>query len=179
MHPTTLAEAGSDLHRACLTRLCCAFRLSQPLDALFRPQPLQPCFMLVTPLGFRFQRFSLPGSGSASRRSLPFMPLSSTGFGVGQDGSFPSPDFKGSRIRRVRSEQAGITRGLSADPLIAFWWCPFGVYPTRPWLRASTKPPLMGFNTTPSGLPLVVVFALQSVKEPRGGPASFEANQPP
>jgi hypothetical protein len=61
--PTTLAEAGSDLHQVCLTWLCCAFRLSQPLDALFHPQPVQPCFMPVTPLGFRFQRFSPPGSG--------------------------------------------------------------------------------------------------------------------
>jgi len=63
LHPTTLAEAGSDLHQVCLTWLCCAFRFSQPLDALFHLQPFQPCFMPVTPLGFRFQRFSLPGSG--------------------------------------------------------------------------------------------------------------------
>jgi hypothetical protein len=62
-HPTTLVESGSDLHQVCLTWLCCAFRFSQPLDALFRPRPLQPCFMPVTPLGFRFQRFSLSGSG--------------------------------------------------------------------------------------------------------------------
>jgi hypothetical protein len=34
----------------------------QPLDALFRLQPLRPCFVPVTPLGFRLQRFSLPGS---------------------------------------------------------------------------------------------------------------------
>jgi hypothetical protein len=108
--PTTLAEAGSDPHRAFLTRLCCAFRFSQPLDALFRPQPLRPCFMPVAPLGFRFQRFSLPGSGSASRRSLPFVPLSSTGFGVGQDVSFSSPDYKGLRIQGIRTRQAGVTR---------------------------------------------------------------------
>jgi hypothetical protein len=37
--PSTLAALGSDLHRVCLTRLCCAFRLSQPLDALFLPVP--------------------------------------------------------------------------------------------------------------------------------------------
>jgi hypothetical protein len=76
--------------------------------------------MPVTPLGFRFQRFSLLGSGAASRRALPFVPLSSTGFGVGQDVSFPSPDFKGVRIRGVRSRQAGVTRYLLADPLLAF-----------------------------------------------------------
>jgi hypothetical protein len=34
-----LRYGGSDQHRACLTRLCCVFRLSQPLDALFRPRP--------------------------------------------------------------------------------------------------------------------------------------------
>jgi len=61
--PTALAEAGSDLCRACLPRLCGVFRFSRPLDASFRLQPFQPCFMPVTPLGFRFQRVSLPGSG--------------------------------------------------------------------------------------------------------------------
>jgi len=89
--PTTLAEAGSDLHRACLTRLCCAFRFSQPLDALFRLQPLQPCFMPVTPLGFHLQRVPLPGSGHVSRRYLPFVPFRLTGQDVGQDESSPAP----------------------------------------------------------------------------------------
>ena len=61
-YPTTLTETGSDLRRGYLPRLCCAFRFSQPLDALFRLQPLRPCFVPVTPLGFRLQRVSLPGS---------------------------------------------------------------------------------------------------------------------
>lgn len=38
----------------------------------------------------------------------------------------------------------------------------------RPWLRASTVPPLMGFGTPPDGYPPVFVPALQSVNEPRG-----------
>jgi len=38
----------------------------------------------------------------------------------------------------------------------------------RPWLRASTVPPLMGFGTPPDGCPPVFVPALQSVNEPRG-----------
>jgi hypothetical protein len=55
---------SSDPHRVCLTRLCCAFRFSQPLDALFRSMPFQPCFMPVTSLGFsRLQRVSPTGSG--------------------------------------------------------------------------------------------------------------------
>ena len=37
--PLTYSNATSDQRRACLTRLCCAFRFSQPLDALFRLRP--------------------------------------------------------------------------------------------------------------------------------------------
>jgi hypothetical protein len=63
-YPTTLEAWRSDLHRAYLTRLCCAFSLSQNLGALFRSMPFRPCFVPVTPLGFeRLQRFSLTGSG--------------------------------------------------------------------------------------------------------------------
>ena len=113
--PTTLAEAGSDQHRICLIRLRCAFRLSQPLDALFRLQPLRPCFVPVTPLGFRFQRFSLPGSEPVSRRVLPSMPFLMTGSGVCQDDPSPSPDFEGLRIqgiRNVRPELPGTCRPI-------------------------------------------------------------------
>jgi hypothetical protein len=44
------------------TRLCNAFRLFRSLDALLHSRPLRPCFIPVTPLGFRFRRFPLPGS---------------------------------------------------------------------------------------------------------------------
>jgi hypothetical protein len=77
-YPTTLKETGSDQHRAYLTRLCSASRLSRPLDALLRPQPFPPCFMRITPLGFCFQRFSLPGSEEHLTASLPFMPFLAT-----------------------------------------------------------------------------------------------------
>jgi hypothetical protein len=50
--PLTLEATGSDPHRACLTRLCSACRLSQPLDALLLPKPVRLCFAPVTPLGF-------------------------------------------------------------------------------------------------------------------------------
>jgi hypothetical protein len=39
-------------HRNYLNRLCCAFRLPRPPDALFRLNPFPPCFMRVTPMGF-------------------------------------------------------------------------------------------------------------------------------
>jgi hypothetical protein len=54
-------------------RLCCAYRLSQPLDALFRLQPFPPCFMRETPVGFCFQRFSLRGSEDSLTTILPSM----------------------------------------------------------------------------------------------------------
>ena len=69
--PTTHEETGSDLHRVCLARLCCAFRFSQPLDALIPPASVRPCFMPLAPLGFRFQRIPPPGSRHASRRACP------------------------------------------------------------------------------------------------------------
>jgi hypothetical protein len=56
-----LRNAGSDPRRVCLARLCCAFRFSQPLDALFHPPSFRPYFMPVTPLGFlAFREFPLP-----------------------------------------------------------------------------------------------------------------------
>ena len=60
--PTTLTEADSDQHQAFQAWLCNAYRVSHPLDALLRLRPLQPYFMPVTPLGFRFQRVPPPGS---------------------------------------------------------------------------------------------------------------------
>jgi hypothetical protein len=58
--PSTHEATGSDLHRICLTRLCCTYRLSRPPGALFPPTPFRPCFMPVTPLGFALQRFPPP-----------------------------------------------------------------------------------------------------------------------
>jgi hypothetical protein len=72
--PSTFKVMDSDLHRVCLTRLCCVFRLSQPLDALFRPSPLRPCFMPLTPLGFRSPEAFPPAVARlASRPLVPFM----------------------------------------------------------------------------------------------------------
>jgi hypothetical protein len=50
--PTAFEAAGSDQHRACLTRLCCAFGLSQTLDAFFLPEPSRLCFTPYTLMGF-------------------------------------------------------------------------------------------------------------------------------
>jgi hypothetical protein len=50
--PFDVSTPSSDQHQAYLTRLCCAFRLSQPHDALIPLETPQPCFMLNPPLGF-------------------------------------------------------------------------------------------------------------------------------
>jgi hypothetical protein len=76
--PTAHEVAGSDQHRDCLSRLCCVFRLSQPLDASFPPKPCQPCFMLAALMGFSLQRVSLPIAGDVSRLLLPLLALVST-----------------------------------------------------------------------------------------------------
>jgi hypothetical protein len=73
--PLALAEAGSDQHRACLTRLCSASRLSQPLDALLLPRPFRLCFTPVASLGFSLQRFSLPCRRSNLSADLPLLTL--------------------------------------------------------------------------------------------------------
>jgi hypothetical protein len=56
--PSTREASESDLHRVCLTRLCYAFRFSQPLGVSFLPRPFRFCFIPVTPLGFSLQRFA-------------------------------------------------------------------------------------------------------------------------
>jgi hypothetical protein len=74
--PSTYEAWSSDLHQGYQPWLCCTFRVSHPLGALFRSVPFQPCFMLVTPLGFDgLQRFSLAGSVPASQQGIPSLPL--------------------------------------------------------------------------------------------------------
>jgi hypothetical protein len=107
---STLTEAGSDLRQVCLAWLCCAFRFSQPLDALIPPATFQPCFMPVAPLSFRFQRFSLPGSGPRLSASPSLRAVLVVGTLTCQDGNIPTCDLKGFRTRRVRSDRAGVTR---------------------------------------------------------------------
>jgi hypothetical protein len=69
--PIALLTADSDWYRDCLPRLRCVYRLSQPLDALFRPRPFRPCLMPVALLGFSLQRFLLRRARRASRRPCP------------------------------------------------------------------------------------------------------------
>lgn len=99
--PSTHEASGSDLRRACLTRLCSAFRLFQPPDALLLPGPSRLCFTPVTPMGFALQRFS----PLACRRDLPVrlplltlaaknppIPAVASRFPVTRNRSAPAPD---------------------------------------------------------------------------------------
>lgn len=71
--PTAHEAAGSDLHRACLTRLRYASRLSQPPGVFFLPLPSRPCFMPVTLLGFGPPEVSPPHPPRARLRVSPLL----------------------------------------------------------------------------------------------------------
>jgi hypothetical protein len=73
--PYDVSDAGSDRHRAYLTRLCCVFRLSQPLDALIPPASPRLCFMPYPSLGFCSQRFPPSSCRHGFRRALPLLSL--------------------------------------------------------------------------------------------------------
>jgi hypothetical protein len=73
--PSAYQVTGSDQHRSYQLQLRSAYRLSQPLDALLHPKPFQPCFMLVTLMGFPpTEVFPPPVAGPASRPSLTTLP---------------------------------------------------------------------------------------------------------
>jgi hypothetical protein len=175
--PSTLAEAGSDQHRRCLPRLCCAFRLSQPLGALFRLQPSRPCFMPVTPLGFRLQRFSLPGSGrSPFGETCPPCRCLRLGSASARTAPLPTP------TPRVCASEESVPSGRSypvpggRSSLDVYL---FEVYPNAALASCFHEASSHGLDTTLDGFPPFVVFTLQSIKEPRGGCISFETHQPP
>jgi hypothetical protein len=182
--PTTLAEAGSDLHRVCLTRLCSAPRVSHPLDASLRLQPVRPCFMPVTPLGFCLQRVSPPGSippldGGA------LLAVSTGGVGsvvlVANDSprrSCPSArGSKGLRIREIRSA-TGRCYPLTARPILSW------PRPLRGLLPRSSAPCFHGASS--HGLVRAVVQRTgrhharsSEFRKSWGGSLSHETPRPP
>jgi hypothetical protein len=130
--PPALEAADSDLHRSYRLRLCCAFRLSQPLDALFRPQPFRPCFMPVTLMGFSLRRFSPAGSRTRltrgrrsdriSRRALSFVPFPRSLQRRRPEGRRCPCAARGSKdlsTRRIRSRRPVLPGDPRADPPLA------------------------------------------------------------
>jgi hypothetical protein len=178
-YPSTHEESSSDLHRVYLARLCYAFRLSQPLDALFRPNPFSPCFMRVAPLGFqlsevfplqqREELHSLPSLHAVYHRDLPRRqadPLSTT---PQLQGFAPSKN----PYRRTRCYPTDADRSsLSFAPLRGFHLSDLD--PVLPQDLLS-----WAFHVSLDGKPPISTYALQSFKEPESRLASFENCQPP
>ena len=69
---STTSHRGSDLHQSYQLWLCCVLRLSQPLDAFFRPYPSSLVSCRYRP-GFRLQSISL--NDSLVCLSTPSAPL--------------------------------------------------------------------------------------------------------
>jgi len=117
--------------------------------------------MPVTPLGF------LPSEASprpVARLDLTIVrSLHAVSRVPSEDG--PRRGSKGLCIRWVRSPGVRCLAELPrVAPLLAV--TPLRGLPRRSGPRTSTRPPLMGFNMTPRGLPLIVMPALQSIKDP-------------
>ena len=136
---STLSEADSDLRSAYLTVLCCAFRLSQPLDALFHPLPFQPCFMLVTPLNFHLQRFSLsaPGRHLSMPPSPPAVSINENSMTCG---------FRGSCVSRESVLTASVLPAHRKS-ILSWRFTLRGLFLLGLGL-AYAWPPLMGFGTS-------------------------------
>lgn len=83
--PYDVSNADSDKHRAYHTRLCCAFRFSQPLGALFRPRSFGLVSCRIRPWGYGFQRFPSPRSRHGFHRALSLVPVAARkrGWGCG------------------------------------------------------------------------------------------------
>lgn len=71
--PSAYEAKGSDLHRVCLARLCYVSRLSQPPDVFFLPEPLQPCFMPLTLMGFPSSEVFPPDQPVRLSADLPLL----------------------------------------------------------------------------------------------------------
>ena len=120
-YPSTLTEKGSDLHQLCLSWLCYAFRLSQPLDASFRLNPFPPCFMRVAPMGFQPSEV-FPSRTRETPHDVPSLhAVPRRIFLAGKPVWSPRRrSSKGLRYRKVRFDKHGVTRRMPTDPLLAF-----------------------------------------------------------
>jgi hypothetical protein len=112
-YPSATSDSGSDPHRVYLTRLCCALRFLQPLDAFFRPN-LSALFHADAAQVFTFRGFPSAIASCALRRPLSLLLLACAA------SRHRRLNFRDSCTRGVRTRQAGVTRALVADPLLMF-----------------------------------------------------------
>jgi hypothetical protein len=144
---TTFPDKGSDLHRVCLSRLRCAFRLSQPLDAFIPPLTSRPCFVPVTPLSFRLQRVPPPDSRFTSRCRLPLLPLRAR-LALKKRLGAPTSGIEafGRSVRCGRFYP--VTAGRASPDLL-----PFEGFPLRASTSCFHRSTFMGFDMTPDRSP--------------------------
>jgi hypothetical protein len=177
--PTTLPEASSDPRRAYLTRLRCVYRVSHPLDALLHSQPLRPCFMPVTPLGFYLQSLSLVVSRYAFRRLLPFLP-SPTRSPFTDRSLFQLLEWPGSKdscTRRVRSTRL---RGLPLNrrPILS-WLFPLRGCSPRPVTSCFHEVSSHGLGQSMRRRTTVSHVRSAESQRAEARPSSLEPNRPP
>jgi hypothetical protein len=182
--PSTFDTVDSDLRRVCLTRLRCVFRFSQPLDALFRPQPSSllscrsrpwdsssekakllfrlTCLAALSPLRVsdsRLDRFRL--SSPIVRLSCARMRSASDVLGCYPiTADRPFHDVSPSRFS-PRWPRPFVVRRCVAAPTRVSW------------------PPLVGFSVPLDDRSSIDTHALQSFKEPPSWAPSFEVAFPP
>jgi hypothetical protein len=152
-------DSGSDLHRGYLPRLCCALRLSQPLDAFFRPN-LSTLFHADATQVSIFRGFPPAIASHASRRALSLLLFSDT---ASQRRRCNSRDCC---THGVRTSQTGVTRTMAVDPLLMFTPSRSSSLDLGPLAGASSHGLQHAAGPGPKPPP-VVVLALQSFKEPR------------
>jgi len=157
-YPSATSDSGSDPHRVYLTRLCCALRFSQPLDAFFRPNH-SALFHADTAQVFTFRGFPSTIASNALRRPLPLWLLACAA------SRHHRPNSRDSCTRGVRTHQVGVTRTLEADPLLMFTPSRSSSLDLGPLAGASSHG-LQHAATRGPKSPTVVVLALQSFKEP-------------
>jgi hypothetical protein len=111
------------------------------------PPPSSPAlFHAGSALGLSaFRGFPSAVAGAPLDATCPSCRSIAIGSVIGQDEQRSDLGFRGSSIRRVRTRRAGVTRCPSSRSSRSVDL--FEVFPTRPRLRASTKPPLLGFFT--------------------------------
>jgi hypothetical protein len=119
-YPSTHQEMNSYQHRNFLNRLCYAFRFSQPLDVLLRPNPFPPCFMRVAPMGLRPSEVFPLQKPETSHNASSLHAVSRRISFIGEPmRSLRRRGSKGLSNWKVRSVEHGVTRRTPADPLLA------------------------------------------------------------
>jgi len=170
--PTAHEVAGSDLRRACLTRLCCVFRLPRPLDAFFPPSPCRSCFVPAALVGFALQRVSLPIAGMPLGTPCPSWRFLST---IARPVMLPEHRVAGARVRarsvvRVAARRPVPLVLIAQGAVVASCARTWPVSSAPSGISARIGSPYSGRRVLPRTMgadPLLGFSALQGIPPPR------------